>query len=137
MWNLSFYLCLCFTTENFTVNRLFDLFFRFISWICHCFFFLHFGRKLHGTSADIDDEEAGSNQSLDDDDQPSVKSDESHENQLDGEISGRNKKEFLKDLEKSLRTGRPIKPEGEGEVEQNSPSDPSNYFPRWIRKCIR
>jgi hypothetical protein len=100
-------------------------------------FFWAFFSKIHGTSADIDDEEAGSNQSLDDDDQPSVKSDETHENQLDGETSGRNKKEFLKDLEKSLRTGRPIRPEGEGEDEQNSPSESSNYFSRWIRKWIR
>ena len=129
MWNLSFHLCLCFTAENFTVNCRFDPLGTSIDIIF---------RKLHGTSADIgeDDDEAVSNQSQDDDDQRSVKSLDLEANQSDGETNGRNKKEFLKDLERSLRTGRPIHVD-ENNVESNSYPDPSNYFYRWIGKYIR
>ena len=137
LWNLSFHICLCFTTESFTVS---------VKYFLTYFYFL-LSSKLHGkTSRAYQDTDSHASPN-ENDDHLSVKSldevIESFEPKSDNpltspESNNRDKKAYLKALERSLRTGRRIQDEEVDNTNENeSPANPLNFISRFINKYIR
>ena len=118
-----------------------------ISWR-RCFSSLSrcFVRKLYGKSSGLD-QETNSNQSPDREGHLSVKSldlaNGPYESTTDGpatkeQVTGRDKKAFLRAVEQSIRTGQRIQTDqnAENPSEYDSHADPSNYFYRFINKYL-
>jgi hypothetical protein len=138
MWNLSFYFCLCITTKIFTVIG-FNYFLRYFYF--PFFLFLYF-RKLHGKKSRTYQDTDSNESSNENEDQFSVKSIdlvlESTEPTTENSSNGRDKKAYLKSLERSLRTGRRIQDDGDDNNHENeSQSNPFNFIRHCINKYIR
>jgi hypothetical protein len=137
LWNLSFYICLCLPTKTFTVG---------VKYFLRYFYSLLFS-KFHGKASRIYQDTDSNASSNENDDHLSVKSldeviestEPTPENTLESPQSNtRDKKAYLKALERSLRTGRRIKDEEDNDNNENqSHSNPLNAISRFINKYIR
>ncbi len=134
---MPFYFCLCFTTKIFTVIS----FHYFLRYFYFFLLFLYF-RKLHGKPSRTYQDTDSNESSNENEDEISTKSIDlvlkSNALTTDNSSNSRDKKAYLKSLERSLRTGRRIQDNGnDNDHENESQSNPFNFIRHCVNKYIR